>query len=333
MTPPENSTGEVSEHVEPEPDALSDSTEEAPLIGDDETLPSVESLSQQVVSAVRALNTLAQLALAESTARLEARRQVSQLALGLTKLAGYSASLSKVDERLGRAWQTLAAELTDLTIQDEPSDMSDDDEVADANMGALSDEEVSRRLGLTIPSHLRLPGNQEARLAPTEASPTRRVLIASLETNGDAPLLINQAASSFPRDHWSVTNLGGNVPIMALTGTVMETRPSVLTLVMGQGEFVSETGRLIADLRRQLFGLRIVAVGPALSEPHLAERLRLDLFSAEATKAADLASQFFDPLNKLGQPLRLAVELSETQPLVEQPKPNPLVQTEGDPIG
>lgn len=273
-----------------------------------------EELSSEVAEALKALDRLIQITLSDNGPRAEARHQVNRLAVHLVKLVAPTAAELASGSRLKIAWENLATDLAELA---EPIPTSIEAiEGEEEAPSILSEEELSRRLSMTIPAHLRLAGNQEVQ--PDAGEPidnTRRVLVASLESQRGQASLVNHTAASFPRERWSVINLGVNVPILALMGTVMETRPSVLILVIEQGQFMSETVRLISDLKRQLFGLRVVAVGPALAQPNLTERLRADLYSSEVTQAAQLADQFFNPLNRLGDSLNLSMEL--TSPATE----------------
>ncbi len=275
---------------------------QAPLVsGDDETTPALNTLGQQIVEALQGLHTLSQLALAESTARHEADHQINRLARSLSSLAGLSVKATGMEADLKAAWHSISTDLTELAMHI-PDPLEEDEEQLDEAL-ILSEQEISRRLGV-----LRSP-------TTSEASPVgkvlRRVLVASLESGEETPMLVNQATTSFSPLEWSVTNLGANVPIMALTGNVMETRPSVLALVMGQGQYLAETIRLIGDLKRQLFGMRIIAVGPALLQPTLAERLKVDLFSGRAEKASAVCEQLFSPLTRLGEPLHFSMDVDK----------------------
>ena len=300
------------------------------LIQNDITHPSVTTLSQLIIDALRGLNTIVQLALSENTAQYEARQQLSALAHNLGGLAQQSLVELSSDAPLKAAWQSLVDELGVFVLREEAEETdsdadSDEEEESTSEADALSEQEISRRLGIGEPSY-----HSEALGSGQEL---RRVLVASLETQGDTPMLVAQAAGSFARETWQVTNLGATVPIMALTGIVMDSRPSVLVLIIGQGQLLAETARLILDLKRQLFGLRIIAVGPILSQPGLAARLQLDLYSSSPEKAAELADQFFSPLTKLGDRLQLSLELSNEEMLpgfVMEPAENESTEPEAE---
>ncbi len=271
---------------------------------------SVEILATQVVEAVHALNILTQLALPKAGARDEARRQVSKLAEGLVELANRSGSAVEANPALKFAWERLEERLGELVSLPNP------EPPARAETVALDEAQLQ----ITIPPHLQPPNYKPAE---SGAHSLQRVVIASLESAGEAAMHINQATRSFSQLSWSVTNLGTNVPILALTGRVLELRPSVLVLIIEQGQHLTETSRLITDLKRQLLGMRVILLGPMLAHTNLAERLRPDLYSVEPSKAAELADQFFNPLTRLGHRLRLDVDLQE-QLTSEAQKPQKL---------
>ncbi|HEX2914257.1 MAG TPA: hypothetical protein VH186_25890 [Chloroflexia bacterium] len=273
----------------------------------------VEQCGEQVISSLEALNKLIQLALVDSGARSEAQRLLGSLAQSLVELSEFSLS-SRPD--LNSLWQLWSRNLPPLILAETEI------EEADTAGLELSDSDLERRLSMTIPPHLRIASNVEGEASDKlNGSNLRRVVLASLDADGTALQNVNKAATGFPLDIWSVTNLGANVPIMALTGTVMELKPSVLVLVLVKGQHLSETIRLVADLKRQLFGIRVLAVGPFLQQANLAERIRPDLFSADPSQAAELADQFFNPLNRLGDSLKLKVQLEEQAQSISEEAP------------
>ncbi len=281
-------------------------------LGENElTAPSLEVVGSQLLAALEALQTLTRLALADRGARDEAQVQLERVAGNLKALGTHTLVGLTDAPALETAWKQILANLSTwrnsaLAVTENPAEEETD---SDQETPSLSDDEIARRLSTTIPGHLRpapdQPGGQDQ-------SRLRRVVVASLEPNEEVGLMLRHAADSFSREAWVVTNLGPNMPIMALTGTVMEIRPSVLALVIGQGGLMAETVRLISDLKRQLIGLRVIALGPLLAHSNLNERLRADLYSDNPGKAAHLADQFFHPLNRLGDRLSLSFDLQAT---------------------
>lgn len=285
-------------HIQETEETLSSPTGSAPTTV--LTDPPVEMLATQVAESLQALQTLTQLALAEAGARDEARRQIGKLAAGLVELAGRSGAILETDLPLKFAWETLAERLAGLVP-----------EVASEDPAGTALE--------TSASNPETPAPEDnSKNAVTHLSDKilHRVIIASLEANGETAQHIRLAAQGFSSGQWQLTNLGTNVPIMALTGTVTEMRPAVLALIINQGQLISETIRLIADLKKRLPNLRVITLGAALANPNLADRLKTDLYSAEPAKAAELAAQFFDPLSRLGDRLNLVVELPEQAEVV-----------------
>jgi hypothetical protein len=259
------------------------------------TDPPAEMLATQVAESLQALQTLTQLALAEAGARDEARRQIGKLAAGLIDLAGRSGATLENDQPLKLAWETLAERLAGLVPEVASDPLAGAGlEASASTLETPSPEEISKNTATPLSDKI-----------------LHRVIIASLEANGETAQHIRLAAQGFSSDQWQMTNLGTNVPIMALTGTVTEMRPAVLALILNQGQLISETIRLIADLKKRLPNLRVITLGAALANPNLADRLKADLYSAEPAKAAELAAQFFDPLSRLGDRLKLVVELPE----------------------
>jgi hypothetical protein len=261
--------------------------------------PPVELLVSQVLEALQGLQTLTQLALSDPGARDEARRQLERLAGGLLDLADYSQPSFAAESPLKLAWETLSERLQEFS----PPPVTHKIVEMPLAPDPVPDESAD---------------SKKNKLAP-DKSLIRRAVVASLESSGEVAFYINQAAQSFSRTNWQVTNLGANMPIMALTGMVEELRPAVLALIIGHGQLLSETIRLIADLKKHLPGLRVITLGPILARSNLTERLRGDLYSTNPSKAAELAEQFFDPLSRLGDRLKLEVDLSE-EPEMTSPK-------------
>jgi hypothetical protein len=259
---------------------------------------SPEMLSLQVVEAMRGMEMILRMSINEPAARSEARWHLSRLSESLINLS--ESALYNKNAALQPAWEALQSELRVFTT-------FTPEEKAPETVANLTQEEVARRLNISIPSHLRVGSMPKS----DGDAVKRKVLIASLEKDDNTARMVNQAAVTFPAETWQVVNLGAHVPILALTGMVKDMRPSVLVLVVNKGQYMPETIRLIEDLKKQLFGMRVVAVGPALNHLNLADRLRTDLHSSDITKTAELAEQFFNSLNKLGDRLRLAVELPD----------------------
>lgn len=272
---------------------------------EDVTKKNPAELGKQIVEAIRALENLVQLGVPENNARNEGKWQLYRLAQAISELAENNLS-DRIDNEsmLKDTWQLLQTELLQIVEQvGQPST-----EEVEAEMPSLSEEDIARRLGTAIPPHLRVES------FPREIeNAKRRIVIASVEPGDSTALLVNQATLNFSKETWNVTNLGANVPILALIGTVMETKPGVLALVFNKGILLQETIRLVADLKLQLFGIKIIAVGPILNQAPITNRLGADLYSSDVTRTAELAEQFFSPLNKLGNQLELSVDLTESE--------------------
>ncbi len=244
--------------------------------------PTLQMLVAEVAEALQALHTVSTLAIPDSAARQEAQYQTQRLAQNLMLLiprAGNDIQL----EYLQVAWDSLRARLELFLPPAAPFAPTPPPEIR------------------PMPEPVNAPNLNET-------TGIQHVVLASLETDGNTALYLNRAAQTFPRQSWQVTNLGAHVPIMALTGAVVELRPVLLALIFDKGQLIPETIRLIADLKARLPGLRVIALGPALAQANMAERLRADLYSSDPTKAAELAQQFFEPLARLGNRLRLNLE-------------------------
>ena len=255
---------------------------------------------EQIVRGLEALNNLAQIAMRDRNAQFEAQRQIGVVAEALCNLPQYADEEGEFSSALTSLGQNLG-ELAGQVNLPNPA-------TATPGLG-MSEEEAERRLSLTVPI-LREHSYEEA-IAKTSK---RRLVIASLEQLDSALPLTGTAQNAFEVQRWDITNLGHNVPIMALTSTVREIRPSVLVLVISRGQFIAETARLIEDLKKTFVGLKVVAVGaPFGSQPNLGERLGADLYAPEVENVAELAEQALTPLNRLSEPLVLSLEESEEE--------------------
>ncbi len=253
---------------------------------------------EQIMRGLEALNNLAQIAMRDRNAQFEAQRQIGVVAEAICNLPKYA----EEEGEFSRALTSLSQNLSELAGQVNLSNSS----VTTPGLG-MSEEEAERRLSLTGP-FLREHDYEEA-IAKTSK---RRLVIASLEQLDSALPLIGTAQNAFDVQRWEITNLGHNVPIMVLTSTVREIRPSVLILIISRGQFIAETARLIEDLKKTFVGLKVVAVGaPFGSQPNLGERLGADLYAPEVENVAELAEQALTPLNRLSEPLALSLTASE----------------------
>ncbi len=257
---------------------------------------SLKKLPEQIVRGLKALDNLALVAL-RGNAQQEMQYQIRLVAKALSQLAE-----RKQNAELGEQLKWLAQNLTELAAKASPLSEEDENEVK----SEMSEEEASRRLSQTIPSNnVGNPAN------PADSHPNilRRAVVASLEHLDSALSLITTATQSFDRERWNVTNLGYNVPIMALTSNVKEVKPGVLVLTVARGQLMRETAQLIQDLKKNFVGLKVIAVGPPFeNNTNLGELLGADLFAPEAEKAAELAEQALSPLNRLSAPLTLELE-------------------------
>ena len=272
-----------------------------------ETLPGLNEAAEQIVRGLQALANLAELAMRDRNAQVEAQRQVGVVAQALMVLArqpqatDLSQALSPQSNKL--------IELSELTKLELPP-------AIDPALG-MSEEEAERRLTLTTPPALREHSDEEE--GESTVTDKRRLIIASLEQLDSALSHTATAINSFDRERWEITNLGNNVPIMALMSNVQEIRPGVLVLVIARGQMIAETARLIDDLKKTFLGLRVVAVGePFGRHTHLGERLGADFYAPEVEKAAELAEQALTPLIRLAEPLALSLEDAPVEELREE---------------
>jgi hypothetical protein len=265
----------------------------------------LRQVADQIVQGLNSLEKLSQLAMPDKNAQLEAQRLLGQVADNLTRL------ILRYDEGdFNKTTFELAENLRELARKGHPANAHTEPE-AEVN------EQEALRHSFNMALFERTRNGQEDEeevLAPLR----RRVLIASLEQLDSTPPLVAIATQSFDREKWDVTNLGNRVPIMALTSTVREVRPGVLVMVIARGQFISETARLIDDLKRTFIGLKVVLVGPPFaSQSNLGERLGADLYAAEVESAAELSDHALTPLGHLAEPLALSLEEAPHEELRE----------------
>lgn len=278
-----------------------------------EAKKSATELGNEILASVKALENLIKMAIPETAARNEGKWQLYKTAKALAELAELSQKTP--NDQAVKVWQLLGSQLLgNITPATEPHEDEPEEIVID-------EEDVARRLGTYIPKHLKTESPSRDREVENSK---RRIVVASVEPGDTAATLVNQAVSDLSKEVWSITNLGSNVPILALIGTVMEIKPGVLALIFNKGILLQETIRLITDLKQQLFGIKIIAVGSILAQATVTERINVDLYHTEVSKMAELAEQLFNPLNKLGSQLDLAVNL-ETAETVDPDAPT--VQT------
>jgi hypothetical protein len=251
-----------------------------------------QNLGQEIVDTLKALDNLALVAIHEVSAKLETRKQISNLAELLRELAERP---NQPDFAMNL--NTLSGKLSALVIVDE------EDEETEEEVPVMEQSEINRRLALTFPSHLTSQNTkQEHRLKEIAI---RKVMIGCLERNNETPMLVHQAVASFNKEQWNVFDMGDNAPLMMLLSSALEKRPSVVVLVISNGSLLSEAASLVADLKRKLFGIKVVAVGPLLnSQANVGLRLQADLYAPETTKAAALADTALSPLQQMGNPLK-----------------------------
>ncbi|MEI6047231.1 MAG: hypothetical protein WCS37_23050 [Chloroflexota bacterium] len=267
----------------------------------------LNEVADQLVRGLSALNNLAQLAMRDRSAQLEAQRQIGVVAKALTDLTQRSGEgdFKEVAHWLG---ENLAA-LAKLAELEHPP-------ISAPSLG-MSKEEAERRLSLTIPVSLREHKSREK--GDVEKKDKPRLIIASLEQIDHALPLTAIAMNSLNLHRWEVINLGHNVPIMALTTRVQEIRPRVLVLVIARGQLVVETTRLISDLKKTFLGLKVIAVGePFTKFPQLGERLGADFYAPEVEKVAELAELALTPLNRLAKALTLSLKKAPLDELREE---------------
>jgi len=260
----------------------------------------LQEVAEQAVRGLKALDNLAQVAMPDRNAQLEAQRQVGLVAQALLGLARryQEVNFDKAATWLDQNLLEMAAQLDlePLVVADPAAEMSE--------------AEAERRLSLTLP--VAQPGQDKNGVI---SSSKRRVIIASLEQVDSALPLIVTAAHSFDRERWTVTNLGYHVPIMALTSTVQDVRPSVLVLIVARGQLIAESARLVEDLKKTFFGLKVIAIGPPFAtQSVLGERLGADLYDSAAEKTAEMAEHALHPLNRISEPLALLIETELEKP-------------------
>lgn len=285
---------------------MSSSSDSEPNEPQPETVTNLSEVADQVVRGLKALNNMTQLAMRDRNAQLEAQHQIGLVADYLTRLV-----LRYDDGDFNKATFALAENLRELAKQANPQNASPDELTAE-----MSEEEAARRLSLTVPlsmlERIEIPEDAD------EDQARRRVIIASLEQLDSVLPLMATATNSFDRKRWHITNLGSNVPIMALTSTVREIRPGVLILVLARGQLVAETARLIEDLKKTFVGLKVVVAGPPFAkQANLGERLGADLYSPEVENVAELAEHALTPLSRLSEPLALSLEEAPVEGLRE----------------
>jgi hypothetical protein len=250
-----------------------------------------QELTQEISDALQALDNLALVTINDTTAKLEARRQISNLAEILIEMAGRS---DKAD--FAMSLNLLAAKLAKLAFVN-----PDEETESEAESPTMEQAEINRRLALNFPPHLS-QNHPQTRL---KATTIRKVMVACLERTNDTPMLVHQAVSSFDKESWNVFDMGDNVPLMMLLSSALEKRPSVVVLVISNGSLLSEAVSLVTDLKRKLFGIKVVVVGPLLnSQSNVGLRLQADFYAPETTKAAELADYALSPLQQMGNPLK-----------------------------
>lgn len=283
-----------------------------------QTVTNLSEVAEQVVRGLKALDNLAQVAMRDRHAQLEAQRQVGLVADYLTRLV-----LRYDDGDFNKATYELAENLRELAKQANLQHASPEEIKAE-----MSEEEANRRLSLTVPvsmlERIEIPEDSDVDQA------RRRVIVASLEQLDSALPLAAAATNCFDPERWHITNLGNNVPIMALTSNVREIRPGVLVLVLARGQLVAETARLIEDLKRTFVGLKVVVAGPPFAkQANLGERLGADLYTSEIETVAELAEQALTPLSRLSEPLALSLDDAPVEGLREETPPaEPSEETE-----
>jgi methanogenic corrinoid protein MtbC1 len=256
-----------------------------------------QELAQEIVATLQALDNLTLVAIGEVMAKLEARRQIGGLAELLIELA---ARTDKADFAMNM--NLLADKLAKLPIVASEEEEEDSEEEASP---VMEQSEINRRLALNFPSHL----NQSSQQKNLKQTSVRKVMVACLERSDETPFLVRQAVANFDKENWNVFDLGDNVPLMVLLSSALEKRPSVVVLVISNGSLLTEATSLVADLKRKLYGIKVVAVGPLLkAQTNVGLRLQADLYAPETGKAAELADHALSPLQQMGNPLKFETE-------------------------
>jgi hypothetical protein len=291
-------------------------------------------MPSNILKRINALQNLSRLAVPKKAARLEIQRQIRLLAVDLVALCRddtTSPEYSNLSE-LARLLENMMAEQAESELPLETT--------LELDEGRIDNTPVfPGRMAMDIPGHLSRAGRRGVETENEPEIEFNKVMVASLEASDAAYDLLREATGSFDLEHWQIRDMGVRVPILVLTNQVLSERPNVLVLVMVSGTLVSETIRLITDLKNRLAGLRVVVVGPALSKiENLAERLGEVAYSPEPARAAVLAELSIEPLTRMNNtPLRLDMDKLEESvkqtEILETSKPDDditLEETPGD---
>lgn len=265
---------------------------------------------EQLFDRLNALDNLVQVAVSNSGARNEARHQLGKLAASIQTLLQRLPSNFEVADVSEKLNEFIA------NIPPDPLMLSPEKE-AELNQPDLETQEESKmqqRLADYIEKIDDGENEVDGDIANLLESERRRVVVACLESGEASMRSTVEVSRSFDSLRWQVTNLGANTPIMALTSIINDVKPAVVVLIMHKANMLVETRRLIADLRKSLYGLKILIAGPIFEEqPSLSSTLGANAYQADLSQIARLAGYLLSPIKNLEEPLQLEeIDLLET---------------------
>ena len=259
--------------------------------------------AQQVLDGLNALDNLSQLAIGDRIARDEARRQLGKVAQGVQAILiapPYQSGRQELADKLSKL--SLLADIEMLDLTEKVGD------IATIKLDKTTQKMLERLADYTITSPS--DKNKERDAGENEVPNKRRVIVASLDSGDSYMRATVEVSRRFNSEVWQVMNLGANAPIMALTSSVMDFKPAVLVLLLHRPNLIQETRRLIVDLKRSLYGLKILTAGPLFDEQAgLGRLLGADVYGPQLDQVVKLAEQVLSPLKeRLGDPLTLEEE-------------------------
>lgn len=267
----------------------------------------------QLVDKLMALDNLVQVAISNIGARNEARHQLGQLAETTQTLIQTLPTTPEYASIIGKLNEFIANIPPDPLIEWSENEVKNL-EVPQSNPELQEKLRMEKRLSNFLDRNYDTSDEEDsADLGETER---RRVVVASLESGETNMRATVEVSRSFDALRWQVTNLGASTPIMALTSIIKEVKPAVVILVIHKGNMLVETRRLIADLHKSLYGLKVIVAGPVFEEqPDLSNTLNANAYETKLNQVAKLASYLLSPIKNLEEPLELEhLEVFDIEP-------------------